>query len=64
MPNLYRGLHSLILKKNSSWKFKIIPSSLNKYGYFSFIFASLSHVSSSILELLHNTLTNRTFFIP
>jgi len=54
-----QGLHSPLLKEIPSSKFRLIPTSLNKYGYF-FISASLSHVSSSIWELFRNTLTNGT----
>ena len=60
-PWLSRDLHSpLLITKFCSRNSSYIPMLENKCGNFSFISASISHVSSSIRELLHNTLTKGT----
>jgi hypothetical protein len=55
-----RALHSPLLIKISSLKLNCIPDSRNRWGYFSLISNSLSYVSFSICEFLHNTLTSGT----
>ena len=47
------------LMRISSQNWCDIHVSKNRWGYFSLISYSLSHVSSSICEFLHNTLTNK-----
>jgi len=55
-----RASHSPFLVKISSLKLNYIPDSRNRWKYFSLISNSLSHVSFSICEFLHNTLTSGT----
>jgi len=59
--NIIRGFTSSPRYNNFVLEIKFLPVFMNNSGYFLLISDSLSHVTSSICELLHNTLIIQIF---